>query len=139
MKYLHTMIRVKDLDKSLEFFIDKLGMLEVSRKEVPQGKYTLVFIAANKDEPPLELTYNWEQTESYSTGDNFGHIAYGVENIYKFCEKLQTAGITILRPPRDGKMAFIRSPDEISVELLQIGEPMPIQEPWASMKSQGKW
>ena len=139
MKYLHTMIRVQNLERALDFFINKLGMTEVRRKEVPEGEFTLIFLAATEDDPPLELTYNWKQNEPYSNGENFGHIAYGVENIYKFCEKLQNNGVTILRPPKDGKMAFVRSPDQISVELLQIGEPLPIQEPWASMKNQGKW
>ncbi|HAF89862.1 MAG TPA: lactoylglutathione lyase, partial [Deltaproteobacteria bacterium] len=138
-KYLHTMIRVKNLKTTLDFFINKLGMTEVRRKEVPEGEFTLIFLAATEDEPTLELTYNWKQNEPYSNGENFGHIAYGVENIYKFCEKLQNNGVTILRPPKDGKMAFVRSPDQISVELLQIGEPLPIQEPWASMKNQGTW
>ena len=139
MKYLHTMIRVQNLERALDFFINKLGMTEVRRKEVPEGEFTLIFLAATEDEPPLELTYNWKQNEPYSNGENFGHIAYGVENIYKFCENLQNNGVTILRPPKDGKMAFVRSPDQISVELLQIGEPRPIQEPWASMKNQGTW
>ena len=139
MKYLHTMIRVQNLERALDFFINKLGMTEVRRKEVPEGEFTLIFLAATEDEPPLELTYNWKQNEPYSNGENFGHIAYGVENIYKFCEKLQNNGVTILRPPKDGKMAFVQSPDQISVELLQIGEPLPIQEPWASMKNQGTW
>ena len=139
MKYLHTMIRVQNLESALNFFINKLGMVEVRRKEVPEGKFTLVFLAANEDEPPLELTYNWEQSEPYSNGENFGHVAYGVENIYDFCEKLQNDGVTLLRPPKDGKMAFIRSPDQVSIELLQIGDPLPIQEPWASMKNQGTW
>ena len=139
MKYLHTMIRVQNLERALDFFINKLGMTEVRRKEVPEGEFTLIFLAATEDEPQLELTYNWKQNEPYSNGENFGHIAYGVENIYKFCEKLQNNGVTILRPPKDGKMAFVRSPDQISVELLQIGEPLPIQEPWASMKNQGTW
>ncbi|MEC9360363.1 MAG: VOC family protein [SAR324 cluster bacterium] len=139
MKYLHTMIRVQNLERALDFFINKLGMTEIRRKEVPEGEFTLIFLAATEDEPPLELTYNWKQNEPYSNGENFGHIAYGVENIYKFCEKLQNNGVTILRPPKDGKMAFVRSPDQISVELLQIGEPLPIQEPWASMKNQGTW
>ncbi len=134
MKYLHTMIRVQNLERALDFFINKLGMTEIRRKEVPEGEFTLIFLAATEDEPPLELTYNWKQNKPYSNGENFGHIAYGVENIYKFCEKLQNNGVTILRPPKDGKMAFVRSPDQISVELLQIGEPLPIQEPWASMK-----
>jgi len=133
------MIRVQNLERALDFFINKLGMTEVRRKEVPEGEFTLIFLAATEDEPLLELTYNWKQSEPYSNGDNFGHIAYGVENIYKFCEKLQNNGVTILRPPKDGKMAFVRSPDQISVELLQIGEPLPIQEPWASMKNQGTW
>ena len=139
MKYLHTMIRVQNLERALDFFINKLGMIEVRRKEVPEGKFTLVFLAATEDGTPLELTYNWEQSEPYSSGENFGHIAYGVENIYDFCEKLQNNGVTILRPPKDGKMAFIRSPDQVSIELLQIGDPMPIQEPWVSMKNQGIW
>ena len=139
MKYLHTMIRVQNLERALDFFINKLGMTELRRKEVPEGEFTLIFLAATEDDPPLELTYNWKQNEPYSNGENFGHIAYGVENIYKFCEKLQNNGVTILRPPKDGKMAFVRSPDQISVELLQIGEPLPIQEPWASMKNQGTW
>ena len=139
MKYLHTMIRVQNLDSALDFFIDKLGMKEVRRKEVPEGKFTLVFLAADDNESQLELTYNWDHNEPYSGGDNFGHVAYSVENIYDYCEKLEKKGVTILRPPRDGKMAFIRSPDQISIELLQQGEPLPIKEPWASMKNQGKW
>ena len=139
MKYLHTMIRVQNLDTSLDFFINKLGMKEVRRKEVPEGEYTLVFIAADKNDPPLELTYNWGKAEPYSGGDNFGHVAYGVDNIYDFCEKLSRDGVTILRPPRDGRMAFIRSPDQISIELLQKGDALPIKEPWPSMKNQGKW
>ena len=139
MKYLHTMIRVQNLDTALDFFINKLGMKEVSRKEVPEGKYTLVFVAADENDLPLELTYNWGESEAYSGGDNFGHVAYGVDNIYDFCEKLIRNGVTILRPPRDGRMAFIRSPDQISIELLQNGDALPIIEPWASMKNQGKW
>ena len=139
MKYLHTMIRVQNLDSALDFFINKLGMKEVRRKEVPEGKYTLVFVAADENDPPLELTYNWGKTEPYSGGDNFGHVAYGVDNIYDFCEKLSRNGVIILRPPRDGRMAFIRSPDQISIELLQNGEALPIKEPWASMNNQGKW
>ncbi len=139
MKYLHTMIRVQNLDSALDFFIDKLGMKEVRRKEVPEGKFTLVFLAADDNESQLELTYNWYQNEPYSGGDNFGHVAYSVENIYDYCEKLEKKGVTILRPPGDGKMAFIRSPDQISIELLQQGDPLPIQEPWSSMKNRGKW
>ena len=133
------MIRVQNLDTALDFFINKLGMKEVRRKEVPEGEYTLVFVAANENDPPLELTYNWGKAEPYSGGDNFGHVAYGVDNIYDFCEKLNRNGVTILRPPRDGRMAFIRSPDQISIELLQNGEALPIKGPWASMKNQGKW
>ena len=139
MKYLHTMIRVQNLDTALDFFINKLGMKEVRRKEVPEGEFTLIFLAAEKNDPPLELTYNWGKNEPYSSGENFGHVAYEVNNIYDYCEKLKNNGVSILRPPRDGKMAFIRSPDQISIELLQQGEPLPIQEPWASMKNQGKW
>ena len=139
MKYLHTMIRVQNLDTALDFFINKLGMKEVRRKEVPEGEFTLIFLAADENDPPLELTYNWGKNEPYTTGENFGHVAYEVNNIYDYCEKLKNNGVSILRPPRDGKMAFIRSPDQISIELLQQGEPLPIQEPWASMKNQGKW
>ncbi len=139
MKYLHTMIRVQNLDTALDFFINKLGMKEVRRKEVPEGEFTLIFLAAEDNDPPLELTYNWSQSEPYSSGENFGHVAYEVNNIYDYCEKLKNNGVSILRPPRDGKMAFIRSPDQISIELLQQGEPLPIQEPWSSMKNQGKW
>ena len=133
------MIRVQNLDTALDFFINKLGMKEVRRKEVPEGEYTLVFVAADENDAPLELTYNWGKSEPYSGGDNFGHVAYGVDNIYDFCEKLIRNGVTILRPPRDGRMAFIRSPDQISIELLQNGDALPIIEPWASMKNQGKW
>tara|TARA_B100001029_G_C14939709_1_gene382510 strand:- start:14 stop:415 length:402 start_codon:yes stop_codon:yes gene_type:complete len=133
------MIRVQNLDTALDFFINKLGMKEVRRKEVPEGEYTLVFVAANENDPPLELTYNWGESEPYIGGKNFGHVAYGVDNIYDFCEKLIKNGVTILRPPRDGRMAFIRSPDQISIELLQNGAAMPIKEPWLSMKNQGQW
>ena len=139
MKYLHTMIRVQNLDTALDFFINKLGMKEVRRKEVPEGEFTLIFLAADENDPPLELTYNWGKNEPYSSGENFGHVAYEVNNIYDYCEKLKNNGVSILRPPRDGKMAFIRSPDQISIELLQQGEPLPIREPWASMKNHGKW
>ena len=139
MKYLHTMIRVKDLESAIDFFVNKLGLVEIKRKEVPEGEFTLVFVAADKNDPPLELTFNWEKKEPYTNGDSFGHVAYGVDNIYEYCSNLQKNGVTILRPPRDGKMAFIRSPDKISIEILQIGEPLPIKEPWASMENQGKW
>lgn len=134
------MIRVKDLEKALDFFVNKLGLIETRRKEVPSGKFTLVFLATEKGAPEVELTYNWENNEGeYSVGRNFGHLAYEVDNIYDFCEKLQNEGVTILRPPRDGKMAFVRSPDKISVELLQKGEPLELKEPWKSMQSQGEW
>ena len=139
MKYLHTMIRVQNLESALDFFINKLGMIEVRRKEAPEGRFTLVFLATGPGESTIELTYNWDQEEPYTVGRNFGHLAYSVENIYQLCEELQKKGVTILRPPRDGKMAFIRSPDQISVELLQEGDPLPPQEPWHSMPSQGEW
>ncbi len=139
MKYLHTMIRVNDLEVALDFFVDKLGMKEVERKDVPEGKFTLIFLAGKHDDPPLELTYNWDNSETYISGRSFGHVAYGVENIYDFCKKIKAKGVAILRPPRDGRMAFIRSPDQISIEILQIGDALPIQEPWASMPNQGEW
>ncbi len=133
------MIRVQNLESALDFFINKLGMIEVRRREVPEGRFTLVFLATGPGESTIELTYNWDQEEPYTVGRNFGHLAYSVENIYQLCEELQNKGVTILRPPRDGKMAFIRSPDQISVELLQEGDPLPPQEPWLSMPSQGEW
>ena len=139
MKYLHTMIRVQNLESALDFFINRLGMIEIRRREVPEGRFTLVFLATGPGESTIELTYNWDQEEPYTVGRNFGHLAYSVENIYQLCEELQNKGVTILRPPRDGKMAFIRSPDQISVELLQEGDPLPPQEPWLSMPSQGEW
>ena len=139
MKYLHTMVRVQNLESALDFFINKLGMMEVRRREAPEGRFTLVFLATGPGESTIELTYNWDQEEPYTVGRNFGHLAYSVENIYQLCEELQKKGVTILRPPRDGKMAFIRSPDQISVELLQEGDPLPPQEPWLSMPSQGEW
>ena len=139
MKYLHTMFRVQNLESALDFFINKLGMIEVRRREAPEGRFTLVFLATGPGESTIELTYNWDQEEPYTVGRNFGHLAYSVENIYQLCEELQNKGVTILRPPRDGKMAFIRSPDQISVELLQEGDPLPPQEPWLSMPSQGEW
>ncbi len=139
MKYLHTMVRVTDLDASLDFYCNKLGLKEVRRHEVPQGRFTNVFVAADGDEAAqIELTYNWDPGD-YPGGRNFGHLAYHVENIYDLCQKLMDAGVTINRPPRDGRMAFIRSPDNISVELLQQGEALPAQEPWASMENTGEW
>ncbi len=139
MRYLHTMVRVLDLEKALDFYIQKLGLKEIRRHDHEQGRFTLVFLATGPNEPTIELTYNWDQTEPYSVGRNFGHLAYEVDNIYAFCEQLQKKGVTILRPPRDGRMAFIRSPDNISIELLQKGEALPPQEPWLSMKSTGEW
>ncbi|MEE2961794.1 MAG: VOC family protein [Myxococcota bacterium] len=139
MKFLHTMIRVYDLHRALDFFIQKLGLIETRRHNVEAGRFTLVFLATAHGEPEIELTHNWDETAPYSAGRNFGHLAFAVDNIYQLCEKLQETGITILRPPRDGRMAFVRSPDQISIELLQKGEPLSIQEPWASMKNQGEW
>ncbi len=139
MKFLHTMIRVFDLDKALDFFVNKLGLTEIDRMEFPEGKFTLVFLATGPDEPAVELTYNWEQEEPYTVGRNFGHLAFSVENVYEVCQSLQDQGVAILVPPRDGKMAFVRSPDNISVELLQEGEPLEPAEPWISMPDQGEW
>ena len=139
MKYLHTMVRVADLDESLDFYCNKLGLIEVHRNEVPQGRFTLVFLAAPGDESAqVELTFNWDP-EEYSGGRNFGHLAYAVDNIYLACRRLMDAGVTINRPPRDGHMAFVRSPDGISIELLQKGGSLPATEPWASMESVGEW
>lgn len=146
MEYLHTMVRISDIDESLNFYCNGLGMVEVRRSEHEQGRFTLIFLAAAKDAerareqqtPMLELTYNWDP-EEYSGGRNFGHLAFRVENIYATCRHLQEQGITINRPPRDGRMAFVRSPDNISIELLQAGEPLPVEEPWASMPNTGTW
>jgi lactoylglutathione lyase len=139
MHYLHTMVRVTDLEASLYFYRDALGLEVLRTKEVPSGRFTLVFLAAPGDsQAQIELTYNWDP-EALQAGRNFGHLAYAVENIYSTCERLQQHGVTILRPPRDGYMAFVRSPDNISVELLQAGQPLPVQEPWASMSNTGQW
>ena len=139
MKYLHTMVRVADLDESLDFYCTKLGLIEVHRKEVPQGRFTLVFLAAPGDESAqVELTFNWDP-EEYSGGRNFGHLAYAVDNIYQACQRLMDAGVKINRPPRDGRMAFVRSPDGISIELLQQGEALAPGEPWVSMENSGSW
>ena len=139
MKYLHTMVRVTDLDESLHFYRDLLGLRELKRRDNEKGRYTLVFLAAAGDEDAqLELTYNWDP-EDYGEARNFGHLAYEVDDIYAFCDRLQKAGVTINRPPRDGRMAFIRSPDNISVELLQKGGAKPPREPWASMPNTGVW
>jgi lactoylglutathione lyase len=147
MRYLHTMVRVKDVDASLDFYVNKLGMVETRRKEFEQGRFTLIFLAATRDEssatanaaPELELTYNWDPEPDYVPGRNFGHLAYKVDNIYDTCQRLMDAGVTINRPPRDGRMAFIKSPDDISIELLQEGDALPQQEPWASMENTGSW
>ena len=139
MRYLHTMVRVTDLEASLYFYRDALGLEVLRIKEVPSGRFTLVFLAAPGDsQAQVELTYNWD-SQALQGGRNFGHLAYAVENIYSTCERLQQHGVTILRPPRDGYMAFVRSPDNISVELLQAGQPLPVQEPWASMSNTGQW
>ena len=139
IKFLHSMIRVSNLENSLKFYIDALGLEEVRRKEVPQGKFTLVFLKAPQSDAEIELTYNWDSSEDYGNARNFGHLAFSVDNIYETCASLQEKGIDILRPPRDGHMAFIKSPDNISIELLQKGDPLPSQEPWASMKNSGTW
>ena len=139
MDYLHTMIRVRDLDAAMKFFVEDLGLVETRRKEVPQGRFTLVFLATAPGAPEVELTYNWDQEEPYSSGRNFGHLAYAVDDIYAVCERLMAAGVTINRPPRDGRMAFVRSPDLVSVELLQKGAALPPKEPWASMPNTGQW
>lgn len=139
MKYLHTMVRVSDLDISLDFYCNKLGLIELSRRDSEQGRFTLVFLAAPGDEQAqVELTWNWD-AEILGEGRNFGHLAYQVNNIYEVCARLQQNGVTINRPPRDGRMAFIRSPDNISIELLQAGDPLPPQEPWVSAPNSGKW
>ncbi len=139
MKYLHTMVRVTNLEDSMDFFCNKLGLHEVRRYDNPEGRFTLVMLAAPGDEnAQVELTYNYDP-EELSGGRNFGHVAYGVDDIYETCGKLMDAGVTINRPPRDGRMAFIRTPDNISVELLQNGDSLPIQEPWASMPNTGEW
>jgi len=139
MRFLHTMVRISDVDKSLDFYCNKLGLVERRRHEVPAGRYTLIFLSAPDDHgPELELTYNWDP-EAYGEGRNFGHLAYEVENIYDVCARLAAQGVIINRPPRDGRMAFIRSPDNISIELLQKGEALPKQEPWASMPNTGHW
>lgn len=139
MKYLHTMVRVTDLARSLEFYCDKLGLVERRRHDDDKGRYTLVFLSAPDDDGPcLELTHNWDP-EAYGEGRNFGHVAYQVEDIYATCQQLMDKGVTINRPPRDGRMAFIRSPDNISIELLQAGSALPPREPWTSMANSGRW
>lgn len=146
MEYLHTMVRVGNLDAAIDFYCNKLGMVEITRKENPGGRFTLVFLAApgnvvnamEHHSPMLELTWNWDEHE-YAGGRNFGHLAFSVENIYTLCRRLMDAGVTINRPPRDGRMAFVRSPDNISIELLQRGHALAPEEPWASMPNTGVW
>ncbi len=146
MRYLHTMVRASDLEQSLDFYCDKLGLVEISRHDSEKGRFTLVFLAAPDDveaarerkAPLVEITWNWDP-ETYDGGRNFGHLAYRVDDIYATCQRLMDAGVTINRPPRDGHMAFVRSPDGISIELLQAGEALPAREPWASMDNTGTW
>ena len=146
MEYLHTMVRVSDLDESLDFYCNKLGLIEFSRKDNEKGRFTLIFLCAPEDKslaeesrkPLIELTYNWDK-EEYTGGRNFGHLAFKVDNIYETCKKLQDNGVVINRPPRDGYMAFINSPDGISIELLQKGDSLEPQEPWSSMENTGSW
>jgi lactoylglutathione lyase len=146
MRFLHSMVRIRDIDESLDFYCNKLGLVEMRRRDVPEGRFTLIFLAAPKDKgrseeanaPELELTYNWDP-EAYDTGRSFGHLAYKVDNIYDCCQRLMDAGVTINRPPRDGRMAFVKSPDNISIELLQEGDSLPPSEPWASMENTGTW
>ena len=138
MKYLHTMVRVTDLDASLAFYRDALGLVVTRQREYPQGRFTLVYLAVPGEEVEIELTYNWDP-ETYTGGRNFGHVAFEVDDIYAACQRLQDHGVQVLRPPRDGRMAFVRSPDQISVELLQKGEALPAAEPWASMPNVGSW
>jgi len=139
MKYLHTMVRVRDLDESLKFYVDALGLVEVRRKEVPQGEFTLVFLATAPWEPELELTYNWGSEEVYETWRSWWHLAYEVDNIYEYCSMLQEKGIIINRPPRDGRMAFIKSPDNVSIEILQAWDALEIQDPWKDIENIGEW
>ena len=139
MKYLHTMVRVNDLDASLDFYCNKLGLKLTRKNEYPNGRFTLAFVSPpGDDSSAIELTYNWDR-EELGSGRNFGHVAYAVDDIYAFCQKLMDAGVTINRPPRDGRMAFVRSPDNISIELLQSGTPLTPQEPWTSMPNAGVW
>ena len=139
MKYLHTMVRISDIDESLKFYVDNLGLQEIRRTDYEQGRFTLIFLAAQGNEDAqIELTYNWDP-EAYTGGRNFGHLAYEVDDIYEVCERLMNGGVEINRPPRDGRMAFVRSPDNISIELLQKGERLPEKEPWVSMPNSGQW
>jgi lactoylglutathione lyase len=139
MKFLHAMVRVRDLEKSLDFYINKLGLIETKRVDVPEGKFTLIYLATAIGEPEVELTHNWGSEENYEGGRNFGHLAFEVDDIYQTCLALQNSGVVINRPPRCGNMAFIKSPDNISIELLQKGDALPPQEPWLSMENIGSW
>lgn len=139
MKFLHTMIRVNNIEVSLDFYINKLGLVETSRCDVPEGKFTLIFLAAAVGEAEIELTYNWDSEENYDCGRNFGHLAFEVDDIYQTCQHLQECGVIINRPPRCGNMAFVKSPDNISIELLQKGKALVPQEPWLSMANTGTW
>ena len=141
MRYLHAMLRVADLDRALDFFCGKLGLVERRRRDVEAGRFTLVFLGTDHEpgRPEIELTHNWDETEPYGTGRSFGHLAFAVPDVYAVCDRLREGGVTILRPPRDGRMAFVKSPDGISIELLQDGEAQPPREPWASMPSTGSW
>lgn len=139
MRYLHTMIRVFDLEATLKFFCEHLGLQETRRRDSEKGRFSLIFLATGEGEPEIELTHNWDEEAPYAGGRNFGHLAYAVENIYETCQRLADAGVTINRPPRDGRMAFVRSPDGISVELLQEGDALEPAEPWLSMANEGSW
>lgn len=147
MRFVHTMIRITDIEESLDFWCEKMGMIETRRSENEAGKFTLIFLAAPADKsraetdhsPELELTYNWDSDEVYETGRSWGHLAYRVDNIYEFCQNLMDKGVVINRPPRDGHMAFVKSPDNVSIELIQEDGPLPIAEPWASMPNEGSW
>lgn len=147
MRYVHTMIRVTNVEESLDFWCNKMGLVEIRRNDYPAGKFTLIFLAAPKDvsnatanqSPELELTYNWESDEKLETGRSWGHLAYRVDNIYEICQRLMDMGVVINRPPRDGRMAFVKSPDNVSIEFIQEGEALPQQEPWASMENTGSW
>jgi lactoylglutathione lyase len=141
MRYLHTMLRVRDLDAAVTFFVTKLGLLETRRRESESGRFTLVFLStgAPGDDAEIELTYNWDEKEPYGTGRFFGHLAFEVDDIYSTCERLEQHGVPVLRPPRDGRMAFVKSPDQHSIELLQRGDALPPREPWASRPNQGNW
>ncbi|WP_159819448.1 VOC family protein [Colwellia sp. 20A7] len=139
MKFLHAMVRVRDLEQSLDFYTNKLGLIETKRVDVPEGKFTLIYLATAIGEPEVELTHNWGSEENYEGGRNFGHLAFEVDDIYQTCLSLQNSGVVINRPPRCGNMAFIKSPDNISIELLQKGDALPPQEPWLSMENIGSW